>query len=144
MEEEDEEEEVLEVEEVDDVEVVEEELLVELVELVLVEDVEDGVGEALELVDATALELGEAELDDPPELLEPPAWKTTTLAVTPSGIVTTQKFPPPAPVADSSLVTSFTLLLAGSMLHGRPLQPSPSHSMLTPQDGSVLEKSLAR
>jgi hypothetical protein len=63
-----------------------------------------GVGEGLGLDEGTgALELLLAgEDDDPAEpdpALESPTGKTTTLAVTPCGIVTTQKLAPPAPEA---------------------------------------------
>jgi len=61
--------------------------------------------------------------------------------MTPFGAVTTQKLAPPAPVAESGLVTSFTLLTAGSIEHGRPLQePSGSQVIFIPQSGACVEK----
>ena len=62
-----------------------------------------GVGEGLGVEGTGALELLLAgEDDDPAEpdpALESPTGKTTTLAVSPWGIVTTQKLAPPAPEA---------------------------------------------
>jgi hypothetical protein len=59
------------------------------------EDFGDGVGEVVGwTLELTAFEeLG--ELEDP----DPPTGKTTILAVTPLGTVTTQKLAPPAPAA---------------------------------------------
>jgi hypothetical protein len=68
-----------------------------------------------------------------------PAGNTTMLAFTPEGTVTTQKLAPPAPLAWSALETPPTPALEGSMEQGRPLQPSPSHSMLMPNVGVVPE-----
>ena len=128
---------VLELDELGDV--VEDELLVEvdLVELDVVDVVGVGVGVGLGVVDVEgAAEELEAFEDDPeepePPPLELPESKTTTFAVTPLGTVTTQKFAPPAPDAWSELVTPPMPLTAGSMAQGRPLQPEPEHSILTP------------
>jgi hypothetical protein len=85
-----------------------------------------GVGEGLE----------EAALDEP-EAEESPAGNRTTVADWPSGIVTTQKFAPPAPDASSGLVTPPIPFTEGSMEQGRPLQPEPEHSTLRPNDGRV-------
>lgn len=84
--------------------------------------------------------VGEALEDLAPEPLELPAGKTTTFAVSPLGMVTTQKFAPPAPEAWSALVTPPTPLLEGSMLHGVPLQPEPEQTILTPKLGGVLAR----
>lgn len=93
----------------------------------------DGAGSSEEELDVAELE----ELDDPEES---PALKTTSLAVLPFGTVATQKSAPPAPVADSELVTSFMLLTEGSIEQGRPLQSSPSHSIFTPQSITALSQ----
>lgn len=97
--------------------------------------------EAAELLELLPEDELDVELDPEPLVPEPPASKTTTLAVDPFGMVTTQNSAPPAPSADSELVTSFTALVEGSMEHGRPSHPSPSQIISTPQVGSVLEKS---
>jgi hypothetical protein len=86
-----------------ELEVVEDEVVLGGVELCVV-GVGVGVGEGLEVDEGTgAWELLLAgEDDDPAEpdpALESPTGKTTTLAVTPWGIVTTQKLAPPAPEA---------------------------------------------
>lgn len=75
------------------------------------------------------------------EELESPALNTTMFAVPPFGTVTTQKLAPPAPVAELGLVTSLTLLTAGSIEHGKPLQVPPEQVIFIPQVGSVLAKS---
>ena len=102
---------------------------VDVVEVVV--GVRVGVG-----VDAAPEELagpGEPEL-----AAESPAGNTTMFAVKPLGTVTTQKLAPPAPEAWSALVTPPTPLTEGSMVHGRPLQPAPEHSILRPKLGGVL------
>ena len=63
-----------------------------------------------------------------------PEPKTTMLAFDPWGTVTTQNAPPPAP-SDELPTISLTLFFSGSIAQGRPLQPPPSHSILTPQFG---------
>ena len=68
-------------------------------------------------------------LGDPPD-----PSKMTKFALTFFGTVTTQNAPRPAPVEELPII-SFTLFLAGSIAHGRPLQPSPSHSIFTPHFG---------
>ena len=82
--------------------------------------------------------------DDEPDPPDPPASlsNTTTLAFWPLGTVTTQKVAPPAP-AVSLPEHSLTECLAGSMAHGRPLHPSPSHSILTPHLGMSSRKGVA-
>lgn len=127
---------LLELDELED----EDELLVELDfvdELDVVDVVRVGVGVGVGVVDVEgATEELAAFEDDPaePELppLELPDSKTTTFAVTPLGMVTTQKLAPPAPVAWSELVTPPMPLTAGSMEQGKPLQPGPEHSILRP------------
>ena len=86
----------------------------------------------------------EAEDPPPPPLPAPESgpWKTTKLALTPCGTVTTQKAAPPAPSVFAPTI-SFTPLVPGSIAQGRPLQPSPSHTISTPQDGMVLRKGVA-
>lgn len=74
---------------------------------------------------------------DPEPALESPTGKTTTLAVNPAGIVTTQKLAPPAPEAPSGLVTPPTPSTEGSIEQGRPLHPEPEHSIFTPKVGEV-------
>jgi hypothetical protein len=81
--------------------------------------------------DLAAFELVAGELD-------PPTSNMTRAAVTPLGMVTTQKLAPPAPVDESELVTSFTLFTDGSMEQGMPLHPE--HSNLIPQLGRVFAK----
>jgi hypothetical protein len=78
-----------------------------------------------------------------PAEFESPALKTVMYAITPFGAVTTQKLPPPAPLAESLLVTSLTLLTEGSIEHGVPLQVSGSQVIFKPQFGAVLAKSEA-
>jgi hypothetical protein len=96
-----------------------------------------GVGVGCALDDAAAAGLESAES-------ESPALKTVMYPIAPFGTVTTQKLPPPAPVADSGLVTSLTLLTEGSIEQGKPLQaPSGSQVILMPQLGAVLAKSEA-
>lgn len=68
--------------------------------------------------------------------------KTIMCAVSPLGMVTTQPVAPPAPVKGLPII-SLTLLTAGSILQGRPWQPSPSHSISTPKSGTVLRKGVA-
>jgi len=78
-----------------------------------------------------------------PEFPCPPdSSKTTKVAVTPLGTVTTQKAPPPAPLEELPTI-SFTLFLAGSIAQGRPLQPGPSHSIFTPHLGISFLKGVA-
>ena len=107
-------------------------------------DVEVGLGDDV-VVGAAAVDVDEEELvvledpDAPDPELEFPASKTTTLAVSPSGTVTTQKLAPPAPVDWSELVTPPTPLTDGSMEQGVPLQPDPEHTILMPKVGGVLE-----
>lgn len=82
---------------------------------------------------ATLLELVGA--DELAEELPSPFPKTTILALPPEGTVTTQNEAPPAPseLLPSILLTAWT---AGSILHGRPLQPSPSQTISTPNSGT--------
>ena len=100
---------------------------------------EDGVGEGVEVDDALEDDAAaglESVESDCPEL------KTVMYAIAPFGAVTTQKLPPPAPVAELGLVTWLTLLTAGSIEHGRPLQaPSGSQVIFRPQFGADLENS---
>jgi len=105
--------------------------------------VDDGAGVVLEGGAAddeggAAAELEGAATSDP--VLEPPTGKTTTLAFPPAGIVTTQKEAPPAPTAWSALVTPPTPTFDGSMEHGVPSQPPPSHTIDTPKFGVTLAK----
>lgn len=83
----------------------------------------------------------EWESSSPPLLpLPPPDFsKTTTLAFSPLGTVTTQKVAPPAPTEVLPII-SLTAFTAGSILHGRPLQPSPSHSISIPKSGTTSRK----
>lgn len=74
-----------------------------------------------------------------PPLLPPDFSKTTTLAFSPLGTVTTQKVAPPAPTEVLPII-SLTAFTAGSILHGRPLQPSPSHSISIPKSGTTSRK----
>lgn len=114
-------------------------------------DVED-VPEVEEPVELDPDEVDPAEVDpaevdpdevEPADAEDPPALKMTMLAVIPLGMVATQKSAPPAPLAASSLVTSFMPFTDGSMEQGRPLQPWPSHSILSPKVGIVLAKLLS-
>jgi hypothetical protein len=74
------------------------------------------------------------------EVLPLPSFsKTTMCAVEPLGTVTTQPVAPPAPTKGSPII-SLTLLIAGSILQGRPLQPPPSHSISIPKSGLTLRK----
>jgi len=121
--------------------------LVELVDIVLLV-VGVGVADVVDVVEGGAVvevEVGVTTEDEgaPPdgELEESPALKTTRFALLPVGTVTTQKPAPPAPSADSDDVTVFIALTDGSIEHGRPLHPPPSHSILIPQVGIVLTKS---
>jgi len=68
--------------------------------------------------------------------------KTIMCAVSPLGMVTTQPVAPPAPVKGLPII-SLTSLTAGSILQGRPWQPSPSHSISTPKSGLTLRKGVA-
>lgn len=68
--------------------------------------------------------------------------KTIMCAVSPLGMVTTQPVAPPAPVKGLPII-SLTLLTAGSILQGRPWQPSPSHSISIPKSGMTLRKGVA-
>ena len=69
-------------------------------------------------------------------LLPPPLPpETTYTALDPFGTVTTQKAAPPTPPVQPS--HSLTWCLDGSIPHGRPLHPPPSHSTWTPQFGIV-------
>lgn len=72
---------------------------------------------------------------------DPPS-NTTKFALDPSGTVTTQKLAPPAPSAEFCPSTSFTLWIAGSIAHGRPLQ-CPSHSIFTPHVGILSRNGVA-
>lgn len=121
----------------------------------------ENVGDSEELVDSLdnellldAIEVGEDvgdgdsdgeeddddDDDDPFDPFEPllssrPSTSNTTiLAFASLGTVTTQKVAPPAPgvsVPEHWLTECFL----GSIAQGRPLQPSPSHSILTPHFG---------
>jgi hypothetical protein len=71
--------------------------------------------------------------------VEPSVLKTTMLALDPLGTVTTQKSAPPTPSVETGLFTPFIPSVEGSIEHGRPLQPPPGHSILTPKDGLVLD-----
>lgn len=101
------------------------------------EGVGDGVGEGLGTAELDDTGLAD-ELEDTEPPLEPSTLNVTMLAVEPEGTVTTQKSAPPAPVAESALETTPTPL-EGLIEHGRPLQPPPGHSILTPKVGGVLE-----
>lgn len=65
----------------------------------------------------------------------PPTSVTTNLAELPAGTVTTQDTAPPAPVEPPPPTSSLTPCCDGSMAHGRPLQPPPSHSISIPNVG---------
>lgn len=150
-------------------EVVVEEEEVELVVVVLEEEEDDDDDVELELeleLEEVELELGELVLvelgateDEEEELgawaaafawgpltllllLPPSGPNTMMLAVDPLGTVTTQKLPPPAPTV-ALVLHSFTLWMAGSMAHGRPLQPPSGHSILTPQLGITSRNGVA-
>lgn len=114
--------------------------------LVVGSAVDDVVGAAVELVGGAADGDGAAGggleaswVPDPTSEL--PLSKTTTLAVPPAGMVTTQKDAPPAPTAWSALVTPPMPFTEGSMEQGVPLQPDPAHSIFTPKFGFMCEKS---
>lgn len=93
---------------------------------------------ALALV--AALDVDAADEDSE---FEPPTSKSTKFAVPPEGTVTTQKSPPPAPDAESELVTELSPA-EGSILQGRPLQLVPSgHVISIPKVGRVLARALA-
>jgi hypothetical protein len=95
-----------------------------------------GVGVGVALAEGAALE---SSLPLPVEgESASPALNTTILAWPPFGTVTTQKFPPPAPLAERGLFTSLILFTEGSMEQGRPLQPPPGHSTRMPHLGSVV------
>lgn len=79
---------------------------------------------------AAAVGLGLEELSSP---VDPSVLKKMTLA-DPDVTVTTQKSAPPAPVADSRLLTPPKPSVLGSILQGSPTQV-PSHSILTPNLG---------
>lgn len=115
-----------------------EELEVEVDEL----DVDDELGVGIVVGVGVGVGEGEAleDWEEPDELEadESPAGNRTTFAVAPEGMVTTQNAAPPAPSAESELVTSFIALTEGSMEQGRPLQPEPLHSTLRPKVGLVL------
>lgn len=64
--------------------------------------------------------------------VEPSRLKATILATLPFDTVTTQKSDPPAPVADSELMTPNPELLEGLISQGNPLQPPPGHSIFSP------------
>jgi hypothetical protein len=83
-----------------------------------------------ELLLLIVLELLEAVVDEEPPP-PPDLSNTTMLAFSPLGTVTTQKAPPPAPIEELPVI-SLTMFTAGSILHGRPLQLPPSHSISTP------------
>lgn len=105
---------------------------VEVLVLVLV-----GVGvgvEVLVLVLVGVAVLVGTEMVSDSVLPLPSFSKTTMWAVSPLGTVTTQPVAPPAPVKGVPII-SLTLLTAGSILQGRPLQPSPSHSISIPKSG---------
>ena len=108
---------------------------------------EDGVGVAVSEGDGVLLGV---EADDdwaiaasvsPPAPLIGPS-KTTKLAVTPLGTVTTQKFAPPAP---SVLLPTISLIefWDGSIAHGSPLQPGPLQTISTPQVGMTFLNGVA-
>lgn len=110
---------------------VEVEVSVEVSELVGV-----GVGVGVLVLDEVAGLVGS-------ELLESslaPISKTTMLALEPGGTVTTQPVAPPAPMNTSKALIWLTSMLEGSILQGRPLQPSPSHSISIPKLGLTLRK----
>lgn len=99
----------------------------------------DVVGSACFEVDVSgsgsgaALELEELDEPDEPPPVDPSVLKRTMLA-DPDVTVTTQKSAPPAPVADSALVTAPNALEPGSISQGSPTQ-EPSHSILSPNLG---------
>jgi len=97
----------------------------------------------LVVVDVVAAALEVVVDFDPPELPPPefPASKRTMFAVDPEGTVTTQKSAPPAPEADSELVTTLSPFV-GSILQGSPLHATPSAQVISiPKFGSVFERS---
>jgi hypothetical protein len=99
-----------------------------------------GVGVGVEvLVLVGVAELVETEMVSDSVLPLPSFSKTTMWAVSPLGTVTTQPVAPPAPVKGLPII-SLTELTAGSILQGRPLQPSPSHSISIPKSGLTLRK----
>ena len=81
-----------------------------------------------------------ASVSPPAPLIGPS--KTTKLAVTPLGTVTTQKFAPPAP---SVLLPTISLIAFwdGSIAQGSPLQPGPLQTISTPQVGMTFLKGVA-
>lgn len=87
-------------------------------------------GSEVEAAVAVGLGFGLEELSSP---VDPSVLKKMTLA-DPDVTVTTQKSAPPAPVADSRLLTPPKPSVLGSMLQGSPTQV-PSHSILTPNLG---------
>jgi hypothetical protein len=98
--------------------------------------VELGAGVVLGAADEGGAGAGEAPFAP---ALESPAGKTTTLALPPAGMVTTQKEAPPAPTACSALVTPPTPFTEGSMEQGVPTHPLPMHAILIPKFGVMLE-----
>lgn len=86
-------------------------------------------------------EEGEDDDDEPP--VEPSVLKTTILALWPLGTVTTQNSAPPTPFVETGLFSPPMPSSAGLMEQGRPLQPPPSHSILTPYVGFVWHRSEA-
>jgi hypothetical protein len=101
---------------------------------------EDGV--VLVLEDCATFDDCADALEDfpPPEPVEPS--NTTKFAFPPLGTVTTQKAPPPAPLEEPPTI-SLTPFLEGSIAQGRPLQPSVSQTISTPQVGMSLRKGVA-
>lgn len=79
-------------------------------------------------------------LESPLEEPLPSTSKTIMLPLRPGGTVTTQPVAPPAPVNTSSASMTLTSMEDGSILQGRPLQPSPSHSIEIPKFGRTLRK----
>jgi hypothetical protein len=63
---------------------------------------------------------------------------TMKFAFEPGGTYTVQPVAPPAPVTASPSISLTVVMTDGSMEHGIPLQPSPSHSMEMPQSGITL------
>lgn len=106
----------------------------DVVEVVdVLEDEEEDEDEDEECVDG-------AEEDELPVLLLPSRLKTTMLALPPLGMVATQKSAPPAPDAESELVTLKSAMLSALISQGRPLQPLPLHSMRRPKVGFVPDR----
>lgn len=82
----------------------------------------------------------------PLEPLSPPLSphsEITYLAEPPAGTVTTQETAPPAPELPPPPTSSLTPCCDGSIAQGRPLQPSPSQTISTPNDGLTSRKGVA-